>query len=232
MKGLEVVPILTSILTFFLFLPALPAEAVQIGGGAKLGFSIINQSGDAAYEDQRDFGTGLVILNLGGFAHIRTCRFSSLQPELLYTRKGQGGFGPKGTQVRAHYLEIPLLVKISTPPEWKPENVGFNLFLGPEVGFLIWGAFVKEDTYWLRFNRKDIFRESITNEYRRVDFGGVAGIGIDLDRGWGVMTIEARYTFSLINAGEIDSQGDPSEIKNEAFSLMLGIMWLSEEDNP
>lgn len=184
--------------------------------GVKAGLNIANVSGDNDDDNEVQFDFAL-----GGFLEFQVNPNVSIQPELLYTRKGsyyeesltyvEDGYSIREeieSTLNLDYIQIPVLVK------YKPAN-NFNLFAGPALGLLmtaegeddlkatIDGVTISDsDTY-------DIKDQCNTTEIALV-FGG--------EYNYQQFVIDVRYDLGLTNIYD----SDDFEIFNRVFTLSLG----------
>jgi len=86
-------------------------------------------------------------------------------------------------------------------------NIGFNVGLGLQYGYLIYG------------HQDDL---DIMNYYKSSDFDLAAGVGYDFDFG---MLVELRYLLGLTNVSNLQDIRYGSIIKNRAIQLQLGWMF-------
>ena len=165
----------------------------------------------AAVEPTMNFG-GFLILHLGGPL--------SLQPEVLFSAKGQRvhdkeappritGSGTKPPQadrvILLRYLEIPLLVRLSRRTG---DDSSVYLIAGPA----------------LAIRRNAVFRqvansgrlEDIDDQVTGNNLSGVFGAGLQHQR-W---LVDARVTKGLRNVAVVPL---PGEVKTSGFSVLMGV---------
>ena len=105
-------------------------HAGSVSGGMKVGLNLANLHGSDVEES--DLKTGFCA---GGFVAFNITDMFVIQPELLYTQKGDKfEVGTVKAWTILDYLEIPILAKLSIPTKG---TVTPNLFLGPAVAFKI-----------------------------------------------------------------------------------------------
>lgn len=210
--------IVTGALTFLLLLPN-PSSAVEVKGGLKIGASLTNFYGDdvGLLEEAGVDLTSRIGVSVGGFITINIAEVFAIQPEVQYITKGSKWkgevFGFTGKiWINATYLEIPVLAKITIPTQG---SVKPSLFAGPAIALKLSGKYKEEfdgDTY-----------EEDLDELKGTDFGLVIGGGLDFGLGapgTGSVSVDIRYSLGLSKVFDID--GEDLEIKNGAFSLMIG----------
>jgi hypothetical protein len=185
----------------------LPARAQEVPGafhlGLRGGFSQANLYGDDI--SGSDFRPGF---SGGVFATYDVNSSFSIQPEVLYTTKGAKNVQtPTGlTRLRADYLEVPVLFKLSAP--LKP--VTPRLYVGPSLGIL------------LNAEANGIDAGGVT---RDVDIGGVIGgeIAFDLSRVSRFvdeLALDGRYSMGFL---ETDSVAENADVFNNNFAGKLSL---------
>jgi len=181
----------------------------QIGFGIKGGVNFASLGGAEVPSGTRS-RTGFAA---GGYFEVSLPMLFIIQPEVLYTTKGcifdqslsRLGQPVSVTQTNTYsYLEIPVLVKYSLPvPVVKP-----NLYVGPEVGFLL--------------SAKDKFEETgaqttetdIKSFIASTDFGAVFGASAHIL----VADLDLRYTLGLKSTSKAVST---AKVYNRVFSIMV-----------
>ena len=147
----------------------------------------------------------------GGFYNYKFTDIFSVQPELVFTMKGEKleeritGIGVVSSDIRLNYIELPVLAKVNflNGKTFQP-----NLFAGPYISIL-------------------------TENSEQTDFGFVFGGGTDIIFSGTIFLIDIRYSFSMKDAATIsttitDSAGNniyenSRAVKNRVLSIMLGI---------
>jgi opacity protein-like surface antigen len=126
----------------------------------------------------------------------------SIQGEALVTQKGAEvsvlGFTDK---IRISYLNVPVLIRYGSTTT---NDTHFHVFTGPEFG--------------LRLSTENagfIFGLPGEEEVESTDFGWTVGAGVET----GPWTVDARYTFGLMN---INAAVSDEPVKNRAFMLLAG----------
>ncbi|MBK8500302.1 MAG: PorT family protein [Flavobacteriales bacterium] len=142
--------------------------------GPRIGFGMASQSSGALFGNS----SNLLFGPLGGW-HFEAPLHPqmSLMPEVLYMAKGFVVRNPaQGTRSRSvyRYLEVPLLLKISTD---KGED-GMYLLAGPSVGYFLSGR----TQTWLNGQLNTDIKYDLTDSNRRLQFSGVVGMGMEGDR--------------------------------------------------
>lgn len=151
---------------------------------------------------------------MGGYVTISLPMLFTIQPEILYTTKGniyEQNLSLLGQPVATKqtitnsYIEIPVLVKYSLPvPVINP-----SLYVGPAVGFLASAKSKFEET-GAQTTESD-FKSFVTNTDFGLAFGASAHVLVaDLD---------VRYTMGLKSTAKLT----PAKIYNRVFSIMAQI---------
>lgn len=180
-------------------LPAIAAAQTPVTVGVKAGVNIatIKIEDD---EDNPDVKS-LVGAVAGLFVGKQINDSLGWRLEGLFSQKGykdaEAGSDFKETLT---YVDVPVLLTLG------PSSSGdtrFNVFTGPQVSFLIKA---EDDFLDLKSDTKD--------DWKSTDFGWVLGAGLEKGR----ITADARYTLGLSNVSDFGS-----DIKNRAFSVMIGV---------
>ncbi len=141
----------------------------------------------------------------------------------------EGYFVQKGSEIKAKavlnemvgkfrisYLEIPVLLK------YKMAFKGADLYFvgGAYTAFRLSGKLYEQE----KVDGKKVGSEGKTDvkdEFKKVDFGLVAGIGANIKLNPVDLILEARYNFGLLNVNDV--KGSDVKIRNRSLSFMLGI---------
>ncbi len=185
-----------------------PVYALGLSKGIKGGLGFANLYGD----DIHNGGSSKAAICGGVFVNFSLLGLIEIQPELLYTQKRidydqnpfTGADMEEPYHVKLNYIEIPILGKVMmlVPGVVKP-----NLFAGPYFAYNLTakGNFDTQDAQDLEF-------------IKSTDFGMVVGLGVDVNLLVAKVTLDGRYTRGLTSIHE-----DGDDIKNSAFSAMLGL---------
>lgn len=126
---------------------------------------------DDIYDSEFQFG-----FFIGGSLSLPLNKRLSLEPQLLYTRKGGKGdyfitnFYEGSVRFKLHYLETPLLLNIHT------KSV-VDIIVGGYAGFLLDTNFDYSTPYYFGYGELD------NDQFEKVDLGVVGGIGINVPHG-------------------------------------------------
>ncbi len=196
-----------SIITIALFLLAGFAKTAEaqspVNFGIKGGLNLANLSdGDA---DVRTGFIGGLVIDLG-----LPLLPLGVETGLYYSQKGSSdeSNGTSGT-FKLDYLEVPVLAKFSLGP---PGPISPSFVIGPYAGFLLNSEFEGENEFGSGTINLDDDTESI-------DFGFIAGVGVDFNLGLTKVNVQTRYGYGLVDVFEDESS------KNRALSITAGIMF-------
>lgn len=179
--------------------------------GIKGGVNFTNMFVDEVSDENMKVG-----FNAGFFAKLPVTRGFSIQPELLYTSKGAKETynniiqGEGEYRFNLNYIELPVLAVINVAKN-------FNIHAGPYVSYLA-AANIKNlhDDH-----SQDEIAELDTDDFNRIDYGLVGGLGIDISN----FTIGARYNYGLREIGKSGSLAGQvtKDSRNSAISLYIGV---------
>jgi hypothetical protein len=189
---------------------AAPASAGNTDIGIRAGVSFANVFGGKIFDQKSRAGF------CGGL--FLTHSFSSIfaiQPEVLFVMKGSRhseGFGPNSLYevMSIEYMEIPLLVRVRLPVS---KSFDAHLLAGPALDFNI-----RARVNSVIGGRTE--EESLDN-INGVDYGVVAGAGLDIPVKVGKISLDIRYTFGLSSI----SKGPGGGIRNGAACFFVGYVF-------
>ena len=187
-----------------------------------------NHQGD---EDQRinvllGFGVGAVL-------DIRLSKnfFARIEPMVLQ-KGGKIEEGPDPAnqpegQITSYSIEIPLLIQYTFGEKIQPYIVG-----GPTVGYNLKSE-VEFDLTGLKFEGN---MKGVTETF---DMGITFGGGVQVDAGFGIIFLEGRYTYGLLNQRKsgtvavnsngfqfnLDSDKEEDKYTNRGFQLLAGVIF-------
>jgi hypothetical protein len=181
-----------------------PASAIDlVSAGIKGGYNIANQSMDPSDSELADSRGGL---SLGGYVGIPLTPSLSLQPEALFTMKGdrEEADGVEGS-FKLNYIEVPVLAKASFMP-MSPAKP--SIFAGPSVSYNLSA----------KTEATGVDELDVKDQVNPFDFGLVFGGGLDFPMaGTKSFGVDVRYTMGLTNTIDGDTG---AEAKNNVFSIM------------
>jgi hypothetical protein len=203
MKKISSVLAITALLAF----GAGAAHAQGIHLGLKGGLNVASLTGDDIVNS--DARVGFIA---GGVLAYQFGRHLTLQPEVLFARKGIQDYTNTGAtqalgSIHLDYLEVPILVKFSMPPSGNP-SVRPGFFAGPAFSALL--SCSDSNT-----------TDDCKNRYAANDLGVVAGLGLDLVRAFGMLTIDGRVNIGLRDFRD-PLPTNAAETRNRSFSVMIG----------
>jgi hypothetical protein len=199
----------TLLFLLLMLAPVLMAQAQYFRFGAKGGGEFSSVKGDEGSSDYTDPLAGLHAGFMGSYEFVSRL---AVQADLLYVQKGFTYDGYEvsaservGGDVRLHYIELPLLIKI--------EKGGLFAEAGPYAGYLV-------DTA-TDFEVDSVDPDQGTSlrykpdELNRFDYGYAAGVGIILDNSF---FMNIRYT------GGLRSFSKELDQKNSDIRLSIGVL--------
>ena len=209
-------------IAFLLFTALTISFASQAQIGVKLGANLSNLAGDLQDEDNFQNKLGFV----GGVTYnipLSSDNFVSIQPELLYSRKGykRSDFtttnATTGQQLRYEgkvnysYLDLPVLLKINAGP------VFFEA--GPQFSYLL---SIKDNT-----EVTDVATGVDFESYNRIDkdalaefeVGYAAGVGVQIPMG---LTLNLRYNGSVSALAKDDNNDELANGRHSVYQATIG----------
>ena len=144
------------------------------------------------YTEDVDDNNVLTSFNAGLYVNLPISNFISIQPELLFSRKGSeltynNAFADGTAKFKLNYIEVPVLLKLNL-------TKNFNIHAGPYFAYLI-DAQVTNETASGNFNFEDNFNNE---DFNKIDTGIAVGIGVDFN----MIGIGARYNYGLTTVGK------------------------------
>ncbi|MES2766194.1 MAG: porin family protein [Bacteroidota bacterium] len=147
----------------------------------------------------------------------------SIQPEILYVRKGGEGrysgkietsdFASKEV-LTLDYVEIPVLLKFNIPV---PLPVTPSIFAGPTYSYLV-GS--EKKVAFTMDSQTDNSTFKPISDLEKHDFGVAFGGELDFNVLATKLTLDARYTLGLAGLKETEMR---RTLKNRAWIVMLGV---------
>ena len=141
--------------------------------------------------------SGHTNFHAGVFAQFALSNFFSVQPEVLYSRKG---YERNDSTFRLNYFDVPVLAVFNI-------SDNFSVHLGPQVGILI--------------AAKQEGKEEKLEPYNTFGYGAAAGLEGRISR----LRIGARYVHSLEDLRKEDAAGQHmnQDIKNSVVQVYVGV---------
>lgn len=179
--------------------------AENSGFGVKGGVNFNSLQGDGAKKMYSGGVEGLTQYHVGAYAQIGVSNRFSIQPELLYQRKGYKA--TDSVTVKLSYLSLPVLMVVNVF-----DNVAIQI--GPQVSYLL-NLHEGAKTY-----------DASGRNYNSVDVGVVGGIEAKIE----FLRIGARYDYSISDLRKDGSFRDGTvvrqtvaDVRNGAFQVYLGV---------
>ncbi len=222
----------TFISTLALLFMVAQTPALEMAVGAKGGIGLSMWYGadqDDIYDDQ------VMKLGFAGGALFRVqfMDYFAVQPEVLFTMKGQKidleEDAPEQTSTAEitrsiNYLEVPILfvgrfpLEVISPQAYIGPAFAFRMGTGADVEF-------DEDQAGTDFPGEEEENTEMEDWTNSFDFGIAFGIGIWIDAGPGNFLVDIRYTLGLIdvyNEDEVPEGEDFQQHKNAVTNFMAG----------
>ncbi len=144
------------------------------------------------YTEDVDDNNVLTSFNAGFYAKLPLAAGLSIQPELLYSRKGaelvyDNAFVEGTAKFKLNYIEVPVLLRLNLT-----DNI--NIHAGPYFAYLI-DAQVKNETESGTFDFEDNYNN---DDFNKFDYGLSAGVGLDFES----LGIGLRYNYGLQTVGK------------------------------
>jgi len=167
------------------------------------------------YSTEVDDNNVLTSFNAGLYGKFPISDIVSIQPEILYSRKGgeltyNNAFTSGVSQFKLNYIEVPVLLNVNITKE-------FSVHAGPYFAYLI-DAEVNNDAEGDVLDFEDAYNN---DDFNKFDVGISGGIGFDFDS----FGIGARYNYGFSTIGkERNFAGTTYTIpdgKNSSLSLYL-----------
>ena len=186
-------------------------NAQEIKSGFRAGVNVSDWGGDVAQSlgDLVDLTNVVDLQNsvgyhIGGYLIIPVNEQFSIEPGLLYSRKGL-----KLTQsildvnvlnvraeaaVQAHYLDLPIMAKFKLAE-------GLHIYAGPQMSYLVANR-LKAQAGILGFNVSESFK--IDSGFRKLDMALAGGVGYQFANGFNITAGYDHGLSSLDNNGNFD----------------------------
>ena len=180
-------------LLVFAFLTFAVAVQAQIGIRAGIGSSNFS-NGDV----QRGFNS-LIKPHIGVYYGMKATEKITVEPGLFFSGKGMSttsNITNKKFEESLSYLDIPVLARYAV-------NEDFNVFLGPQVGFLLARTYTEESV-----------KITDTAPVGGYEIGGVFGLGYQLTSG---INLQASYDFGIVPFKYFQA-----DVNNTVYKLSIG----------
>lgn len=198
--------------------PVTPGIHGGLIGGVNLAGMDVSGAAETieSFEELADSRTGVVA---GAFLEIPAGPTFALRPEVLFTMKGdKEETDDLTTTVEFDYIEVPFLAQLRLPTG----PIRPLIYGGPSVSMRLGSKTTIEGTDDLG---EVSIEEDLDDQTKSVDFGLVAGAGVQIPFGSGTgLGLEARYDYGLVDVNDAngDVEGFPEgiEIKNRVLSVV------------
>jgi hypothetical protein len=191
------------------------AANVSVRPGLVAGLNLADLTNDRGDADSGPLNKGVVA---GAFLSFDLGRRFSLQPELLYSEKGNRSIFTdiNESTVELRYIEVPVLARVH---QLDRGTVRAFLSAGPYVGFRLSARLkvIIDDAVALDIADVDL---DIEDNVRKTDVGFCVGGGVAFPLGARRFNLEGRYGQSLRT---IVADPFPDDAKNRVISVMAGI---------
>ncbi|MFD2552309.1 porin family protein [Bizionia sediminis] len=209
-------------------------SAQDFSYGVKAGLNIATLSGDDIENNDPKLG-----LHIGATGEYMVTEKFAIQADLLYSMQGlkQSGFEEINfngetsrldleSDVKLNYINLPIMFKYYI-------TKGFNVELGPQVGFLVSAKADVElkSTSSITGTETIKIDQDIKDQTKSVDFALAFGLGYKFDSG---LNLGARFAASLGNAfedtsnsgsGDTEFDATGSDARNGVISFSVGYMF-------
>lgn len=166
--------------------------------------------------------------HFGAFTAFSIGKKIEFQPELLFVFAGLDysmnfDYGKTIYRLNINYFQVPLLFKFKTKPE---KTKHFTILAGPYASVKLSATKIME----IDGNREEKKMMNVRNG----DFGIAAGIAMEFDMSKGILVIDFRMTYSLINMmnhleGYVPKYNAPDidRAKNVNLALTVGYRFIN-----
>lgn len=183
--------LLSAVFAVMIFASVSQAQVAGLDIGVTAGLNLATVSGDEVEDTKNRLGFMVGV----SFIH-RVNDMFSFQPEIAYSMKGaKFDDGVDEGELKLAYIDFPLLAKISLGTAMGQARPA--LYIGPYAAFNLSCDLESEGV------SVECDAVGIELEPKSVDFGGVAGIGMD----FGNLNVFARYQFGLTSLTD-DTEDD------------------------
>jgi hypothetical protein len=138
----------------------------------------------------------------GGFVTYKITNFFSVGAELLYIQQGASNImlidtlPNTSTNLTFHTIDLPVLLFFHVPDM---NGISPKFFIGHAFGYNV-KVYGRNRT---QINNDPVMyvrgTHDLTNRYERLDFGGIAGVGVDFKTSKMLFSVDARYRLGYLN---------------------------------
>lgn len=173
--------------------------------GPKVGFNASNFMGDDI--DREKFRKGI---QFGAFFMFAPNEWFSVQPEIVFDQRGSQEtiFNNVRREININYLSIPVALNFRIPVA---EIFYPKVMVGPYTSFAL-----SENQRLIGGNSSVVFTQT---DIKRIDFGGFAGAGLDIQKNNFFFSFDIRYLFGSMDV----SKEEDIEFRNTQISTNAAI---------
>jgi len=179
---------------------------MDIAFGPKVGLAVNSFRGAGAgkVEAETNWVHGL-------FFNLEPVTFITIQPEMILNHKRDvQTMNDIRNKIDIVYLEFPALAKFKI----SINNIYFpHLLIGSNIACNIHSNISSTDTQTGKVNEN-------SPNIKRLDIGGIVGVGIDIKKEWAFFTLDVRYGLGFNNIGK---NSNNLNIKNTGWSIAFGV---------
>ncbi len=190
---------------------ALIPQNLAAGVGIKGGLNFSNISVKPADPEIPDFQNlrGLT----GGLFFCLNLGFVSIQPEILYSRRGTMWEVDIDSKVEymLDYIEVPVFLKLNIVPAGPIRPI---IFGGPSFGYLV-------NAKGRMTTPEGTDEGDIADMFEKTSWAAVFGGGLEFKLPGILLTVDGRYNLGITNVGADAAEGESA--KHKGFSVLVGI---------
>ncbi len=180
--------------------------AQNFGFGPKVGLNIAMVSGDVTESPSPRLG-----INVGAFAEYKFTKMWAVEGSLMYSAQGvkdewDNGDMMVNSTTQANYINIPVLAKCYLVR-------GFNVFVGPQVGFLLKAETTHEA------DGQPSQNIDLKDNCNKMAISGIAGFGYQFDMG---LNLSANFMYGL---NDVLKQAEGEKLKNRHCVIQVTAGW-------
>ncbi|MDD3642549.1 MAG: porin family protein [Candidatus Krumholzibacteria bacterium] len=211
-RNANAVVLLVAMLSTVLFAP-FSVHARRFTLGPRIGMIVANiTETPPEWDDDKEYRVGL---SAGAFFDWSITETVSIQPEILYTRKGvlsnlYDGLVAVDLDAYFDYVELPIVLKYAFRPG---ERLRPCLYAGPIFAYCL--SVEAQISAWILSTTVDFSSFAHTT-----DFGALVGAGLSYPLGPGAVTLDARFQRMFTNAilsGDFEIDGSEQTISEDDF---------------
>jgi len=195
-----------AVITFLVFLTHICTAQLAIG--PKVGIAVTTLEGvELSNVESKTTALG------GLFVNFQLSSWMNIQPEFLVSEKGATySKNNTRTNVRLHYFEVPILLKLRIPID---KTFYPHLLAGPNFAFNTQASYVATNT------QSGTVYQGGMSSIRRSDIGALLGAGLDVQSKRLFATIDGRYgySFNYLN----NNEATQLKVRNTGWIFSIGL---------